>query len=402
MQPVLTELEFLIAAFVERDLGGALVVACNDVEALHVAEILAHLDERSESDLFLTFASRARTAAAFVDAVAESVALQQAKLVEQLGPGAALPELPPLARDVAAPHVQRMQALIGYILGLLPSGDHRLVWSLLPAELPADFSTELAEPLLRAFDDARLRLVLRDDRTTPQAFNIARFWPDEHVLAYSLDLSLADAAAATVAVARDPDAPAEARVQALMELAYLDLGHGRHQDAEHKFRGCAQFYARTHDDPMEALALAGVAEVQRARDDLPAARATYETAVLKAAPTQAFPVTLQIVIALADTCFALETFADAEGYYRLADAIADKLLRPHIRADVQESIGECRLAQGAETEAARIWIGAAELCRALDYPKRRQSVLRRLAACRATICPEEQDAAARVREAEPC
>lgn len=402
MQPVLTELELLLAAFVERDLGGALVVACDDVEALHVAEILAHLDERSESDVFLTFAARARTAAAFVDAVAESVALQQAELAQQLGTDAVLPDLPALTRAVAAPPVQRMRALVEHVLGLLPSGDHRLVWSLLPADLPPDFSVELAEPLLRTVLDARVRLVLRDDRTAPQVFESAQSWPDEHVLAYSLDLSLTDAAAAAVAIARDPEAPAGAKIQALMELAHLDLGHGRHRDAEHKFRGCAQFYARTHDAPMEALALAGVAEVQRADGDLPAARATYEAALLKAAATQAFPVTLQIVIALADTCFALEALADAEGYYRLADAIADKLLRPHIRADVQESIGECRLAQGAEAEAARIWIGAAELCRALDYPKRRQSVLRRLAACRATICPEEQDADARVREAEPC
>lgn len=398
MQPVLTELESLIAAFVERDLSGTLVVACNDVEALHVAELLARLDERSESDLFLTFASPARTAASFVDAVADSIALQQAELTQQLGSGAALPDLPSLACTSTAPAVQRMQALIGYVLGLLPSGDHRLVWSLLPAELPPDFSAELAEPLLCAVHDARVRLVLRDDRSAPRTFDIAKSWPDEHVLAYSLDLTLTDTVATAIAAARNPDAPAAARVQALMELAHLDLGHGRHQDAEHKFRGCAQFYARTHDAALEALALAGVAEVQRARNDLPAARLTYETALLKAAATQAFPVTLQIVVALADTCFALELWADAEGYYQLADALADKLLRPHIRADVQESIGACRLAQGAEVEAARIWIGVAELCRALDYPKRRQSVLRRLAACRVGQTVVD----AHVREARPC
>lgn len=402
MQPVLTELESLIAAFVERDLGGTLVVACNDVESLHVAELLARLDERSESDLFLSFASPARTAAAFVDAVADSIALQQAELTQQLGSGAALPDFPSLAR-AAAPPIERMQALIGHVLGLFPSGDHRLVWSLLPAELPPDFSAELAEPLLRAVQDARVRLVLRDDRSAPRAFDSAQSWPDEHVLAYSLDLSLTDTVAAAVAAARNPDAPAGARVQALMELAHLDLGHGRHQDAEHKFRGCAQFYARTHDSALEALALAGVAEVQRARNEFPAARLTYETALLKAAATQAFPVTLQIVVALADTCFALELWADAEGYYRLADALADKLLRPHIRADVQESIGACRLAQGAEVEAARIWIGVAELCRALDYPKRRQSVLRRLAACRVGFCPKEQTVVdAHMREVRPC
>lgn len=400
MQPVLTELESLIAGFIERDFGGALVVAATDVEALHVAEILARLDERSESDIFLTFTAPARTAAAFVDTVVDSIALQQAELAQQLGPSARMPALPPV-RPGATSLVRRMQELIEYVLGLLPPGDHRLVWSLIPAEVPADFSAELAEPLIRAVQDDRVRLVLRDDRLAPRAFDLAQAWPDEHVLAYSLDLSLSDTVAAAVATAQNPELPDAARVQALMELAHLDLGHGRHLDAEHKFRGCAQFYARAHDGALEALALAGLAEVQRSRDDLPAARQTYETALIKAAATPAFPVTLQIVTALGDSCFALGRPAEAEGYYRLADALAEKLLRPHIRADVQESIGACRHAQGAEAEAARIWTGVAELCRTLDYPKRRQSVLRRLTACRGGICPEAQ-AVAQAREVKPC
>jgi tetratricopeptide (TPR) repeat protein len=376
MQPALAELEFLVRALVERDLPGALVVACDDVAALHVAQLLARLDERSESDLFLTFTGGGATSAALVDGVAENLALQRASLEEQLGPGAALPTLPPLAGAPA----RRMLALLEHVLGLLPPGDHRLVWSLLPSELPPDFSAELAEPLLRAAKDPRVRLVLRVGHASTEIFETAQAWPDGHVLAHRLEIPAEDGVAAAIRTAQDPERPAEARVRALLELAYLDLGHGRLDDAEQKFRGCAEFYARTQDAPLEALALAGVADVLRARDRLPDARLTYETALLKVAPTQAFPVALQIAVALADTCVSLQRFADAEGAYRLADALADALLRPHIRADVQESLGACRLAQRDEAGAAQIWAQAADLCRALDYPTRLHSLRARLAA----------------------
>lgn len=412
MRTILAELETMLAAFVERDLPGTFIVGCSDVEALHVAQVLTRLDERSESDVFLSFTESASTAADFVDSVVRNLALQQAGLAEQLGPNAMLPDLPPLARATSAPPSARIKALIRHVLGLLPSGDHRLVLSLLPIELPPDFSTELVEPLLRAEHDPRVRLVLRDDRAKPASLALARSWPDEHVLAYSFDLSAGDAVAATAAATHDQERPPAARIQALMELAYLDLGHRRLADAEQKFRGSAKFYALTQDAPLEALALAGVAEVERARADLIAARRTYETALLTVAVTQAFPVTLQITIALADTWVALETFADAEGYYRLADALADKLLRPHTRADVQESIGVCRKAQRADLEAAQLWTTAAELCRAIDYPKRLHSLLGRLAAhhdslsrdrARRRACLEEQAAVhARLKGACSC
>ncbi|WAS94524.1 hypothetical protein [Nannocystis punicea] len=403
MLPILAELESLLAAFVERDLPGVLVVACTDVESLHIAQLLAHLDERSESDLFLNFTDPACTVAEFVDCVARNLQLQQAALVEQLGSSATLPPLPARAHERGSPLVVRMQALLDHALRLLPPGDHRLVWSLCPTELPRDFSTELAVPLLRMPHDARLRLVLRDDRTAPMSFKLAESWPDEHVLAYSLDFPAEGAVAATAAAAQDAERPIEARVQALMELAYLDLGHGRLGDADQKFRGCAQFYALRRDPPLQALALAGAADIQRARGDMAGARLTYETALLAVASDLAFPVTLQIAVDLADTCFSLNQFTDAEGYYRLADAIAGKLLRPHTKADVQESIGACRLVQGAGDEAVQIWNAATELCRAIDYPKRFRSVLGRLEHARRGICLEAPAAIRPPRqETRPC
>ncbi|MCY1011732.1 hypothetical protein OV079_40510 [Nannocystis pusilla] len=255
-----------------------------------------------------------------------------------------------------------------------------------------------------------MRLVLRDDRARPAHFTSAMTCPDEHVLAYSLDLTPEDAVAAAAAAARDPERPAAARIQALLELAWLDLGHGRLVDAEQKFSGCAEFHARTASPALAALARSGVGDVQRARGDLARARRTYETALLEAAATPAFPVTLQIVVALADTCLALAQPIDAEGYYQLADTLAAKLLRPHTRADVQESLGVCHRARGAAARAVRVWNDAAELCRAIDYPQRLHSILGHLAAhhrpidrARHRACLEEQATiTTRLQEARSC
>ncbi|WP_434421745.1 hypothetical protein [Nannocystis pusilla] len=410
MQAVLTELESLLAGLVERDLPGVLVVACSNVETLYVAQVLARLDERSDSDLFLTFTDAAPTAASLVDVLADNLALQQANLAEQLNSSTALPALPALARDPAATPATRFRALVDHVLDLLPPGDHRLVVALLPSSLPPDFSVELAEPLLRASQHPRVRLVLRDDRARPAHFIAATTCPDDPVLAYSLDLAPEDAVAAAAAAARDPERPAAARIQALMELAWLDLGHGRLADAEQKFSGCAELHARSGSPALAALARAGLGDVQRARGDLVRARRTYETALLEAAATPAAPVTLQIAVALADNCLTLDQHLDAEGYYQLADTLAAKLLRPHARADVQDSLGVCHRARGAGTQAARVWNDAAELCRAIDYPQRLHSILGHLAAhhepsdrARHRACLEEQAAvAARLQEARSC
>ena len=63
-----------------------------------------------------------------------------------------------------------------------------------------------------------------------------------------------------------------------MELAYLDLGHGRLADAEQNFRGCARFYALAQEVSLEALAPAGAADVTRAPGDPAAARTPHDTA----------------------------------------------------------------------------------------------------------------------------
>ena len=80
MESVLAELELLLVAFVERDLPGALFVACDPAATLYLAQILARRDEQSESDLYLTFTETAPTAAVLVDAISENLVLQRAAL----------------------------------------------------------------------------------------------------------------------------------------------------------------------------------------------------------------------------------------------------------------------------------------------------------------------------------
>ncbi len=392
MQAKLAELETLLEGFVERELGGALVIGCTDVEALYVGKLLMGLDERSEADLFLSFVAPAPTAAQFVSAVVDNFAAQQGALDEAMrAEGKVPPPLPARVLDTEAPPLLRMRGLIEHALTLLPPGDHRLVWSLLPIEV-ADRAgvTALGTALIEGPHADALRLVLRDDRDAPGAYRVAEAWPDERVLAYPLEMTSDDLAAAAADAAQDPKRPTDERMSALLQLAFLDLGHKRLDAAEAKFSGLARYHEATGERPLQALSTSGVGDVQRARGDLPAARKSYEAALLQVADTQALPVTLQICVSLADTCLALKQYADAEGYYQLADRVASKLLNAYTKADVRESLGVCRLAQRAPRDALQIWNEVAALCRDIDYPKRLASVLGRLAELHGGALPDRK------------
>lgn len=411
MQRKLADLEKLIEAFVQRDLSGALVLGCSDVETLYLSQLLSSLDERAGADLYLTFDAPVPTVATFVTAVADSLALRQDALdagmraVQRPLPA----PLPPLTRDISADPIARMHALVDHALSLLPPGDHHLVWSLVPATISdkRGFGA-LAEAMLQRNHPRPLRIILRDDLTAPHHLKLADAWPDERVLAHAPGMVGGDVEGTTADTARDLSRPTGERMQALLQLAWLDLGHRRLDAAESKFRGLARYYEATGEKPLQALATGGLGDVQRARNELPAARKTYEQGLLLVAGTDALPVTLDLFVATADTCLALAQWTDAEGYYKVADQLASKLHNLYVKSDALESLGVCRLAQRDPRAAAAVWQEVAALCRELDYPKRLASVLGRLAdvhegplsdhAARDACLKEQADVHARMRE----
>jgi tetratricopeptide (TPR) repeat protein len=165
---------------------------------------------------------------------------------------------------------------------------------------------------------------------------------------------------------------------ALLQLAYLDLGHGRAPAARQKFTAAAEFFARAREPALHSLALGGVADLDARAGDRDGARARYDAALLVAARAGALPVVLQHALALGGLCHADRRLADAEAYYRLAAQTADKSANPLARADALEQVGALQLAQRRPADAADTWALALRLARDTGHHDRRAAVLTRL------------------------
>lgn len=371
----------LVEGFVEREVDGALVFACGDVEVLYVAKILAGIDERDEADVVQVFTAPVGSVAGFVDSLVETIAAQRAAIDAQLDAEGRprWPRLPEAARG--GEPAARVLALLEWVRARMPAGDHRLVWGLVPVEI-ADRTgwARLGEELMRAAVQLEgVRLVLRDDAAGPELSAIAEAWPDERVLAYRIELDPGALVEAVAAIAKDPQQPPRDRMMALLQLAYLDLGHGRLAEARQKFSAIAEFFGRSGDRGLQALALGGEADAIGRAGDRNAARVQLDAALVLAARAGAWPVVLNHAISLGMLCRDAGTVVDAESYYQLAAVTAERMGNASAQADALEQVGALRLAQGDGEGAIERWGAAAQVCHTIRYEERLAAVLERMA-----------------------
>ncbi len=398
----------LLEGFVERELDGALVLECEDAEVALVARALADLDERDGADVFQVFgAAVAGTIAGYVDGLVVTLEAQLAAIDERLAAEgtARWPGLPPGCR-VGTP-CARVLALIEWVRARMPAGDHRLVWALLPGEIVDRAGwAGLCEALLAAPMPAGVRLVLRDDAAAPRCARAAEAWPDARVLAYRPGLTPASLVEAVAEVADDPQQPPRQRVLAALQLAYLDLGHGRLDQARGSFTAIAGFFAATGEPGLQALALGGAADALGRAGEAAASRVEFERALVLATRAGAWAVALNLAIALAGACAERGQWADAESYHGVAAGTAARLGNRHALADALEQIGALRAVQGDAAAATAAWREAATICCEIDYGERLVAVLGRLApvhraagreaearACEATAAQLREEAA---------
>ena len=296
-------LEQLLDGFITRPEPGVLVVACNDLEVFYLIHVLTGVDERSCADRFWIVADPFTGPRAYVDALAAS-----------LGHAAPASEIPEL----------RLHALIDQLLATLPSGDHRLVCALTPAQIddPEGFAL-LARTLLRPLADPRLRIILRDDlRTRPHAtgaFELAATSPSEQHFAYTFSLPPELVVADVEATADDPTRPPHERAPALLQIASRELGHGRLTDA---LARCEAVVHLPVDPALQALALALKADILRQGHDLEAALSAGSVALEFAVAAGTLPVVVHAAMALGELTEELGYPTDATTCFSLAERAA--------------------------------------------------------------------------------
>jgi len=401
VQKKLTELNDTLSGFVDQADYLTMVVGADDGTAVTVLAALQGQDRQNAADVFVVIADEAVAAPAYLTAMATRIEAERMvvnTLLEKDGKPP-WPEIPVLCFDARQPERDRLRALVGYVRDRLPEGDHRLLWALMPTAFKdregyAQVVGQLIprgdiEPWMRG-----LRFLVRDDRAQPFIIPTLRQMKAQGILTYSPDFSPAGVEAGLNDEVADESVPIRQRMTSLLQLPALDYSHGRFEPAIEKYRVLLAWFQQTGAREMQALVLQGVGDILRRIDQKPAAKEKYEQGLLLVADSQALIVTLNLAVALGDTCLELQQLEESYGYFDLADQIATKIIHPFVKADCLEKKGVVLDLMGQPGPAARIWTDACKLCRQMEYKVRLESILERLVALfkKARMKPELNEA----------
>ena len=383
MQRKLEEMNVTLRGFVDQRDNLLLVVGSTDAEMPYTLKTLEGLDDTAPSDLFLLFSEPFTDAPSYASRILQSLLAQMEAAKEDLAARqeAPWPPLPSVCEDAGAPPPRRIRAAVDHLASLMPAeGDSRLVFGLLPlhiddqegyARLVGEFIPwDGPKPWMRG-----LRFVARDDRARPFLIPALRKKKAPGVLLYEPDLrpeALNDALAKDAA---DPSLPVAERMQILVQLAGLDYAHKRYPQAIEKYIVLYDYYAENNAPAMQAVALHGVGDVLRRTGKREEAKKKYQQALALAFEVEALPVLLNLTFAIGDVSLELEDYAEAEGFFGLAQQLAGKLLNPFAKGDALEKQGIARYHKGDPDGAIAAWRDAKTLCASFDYHERRRSVL---------------------------
>lgn len=301
--PALRDLLDLLAAFLDRPLGSALIVGCHDADMLLLVHALDTLDIECPADRLLLFCDPFVDPRSYADSLVDFITR-------------VTHHPPPTFID----HTDRLHAVITQLLGDLPAGDHRLLLALAPTRIhdPDRFIAFTAPLLSGPFPEA-LRLVIRDDLAAPRLFTSAADSPSRTLIAHGFHIPADGLLDDAAQIARDPGQRPDARAQALLQLGLHALSHGNLDEA---VAACEAAVALSEAQPVLALALALRADALRARGDLELARSSADLALQEALACKSAPVIQHAAISLGDACERLGDLELAATWFELAERAA--------------------------------------------------------------------------------
>lgn len=386
MEAKINRLKQIYACFVDRPVDGVLVVTTNDLSTIFIAHMIDDLNSRSEIDLAFVVTDAAGDPGALADGLVALVQRQrealftQAELAEGDPPllASLLAPLPAVCTDAAAAPATRIQALIAEIHARIAAPDRRVTWCLCPVEVrdPAGYGS-LVNALLAMPRPPGLRLVLRDLQGASCLDPIHNDPSDESVVIVDFSITLEEAKEASERRATDPSLPPEARSAATLESALNDLGAGRVDDAEDKYRHIVALEAGVAPE-IRALAWYGLGELAQARGHLPAARTHLQQALAVIAEAKAPPVQYTVIAALARVSTALGDHAVAESCFACAATLAVAVRSRDACARALEALGDARVHLEKFAEARDAWASAADLWREYGDDAHERAVRRKI------------------------
>lgn len=375
MRKIFDDLMRTLRHFVRQRDDLMLLVPCNDSDIALVLKALRDLDRMSSGDLFLLFAQDFDAPASFVTSLAASIEEERTLINEATGPD--VEKLPPLPSEMTAadqPPEQRLEAGMRYAQSLVqPRQGQHFVWGMGPGKI-ADaksylnlLATLAPQPdVLPWMRGARIIARVPPDfqlDKSPLAkckrVNVEPFVIPHDVHEKGL---LADAA--------DPKLPMADRMQAEVQLAYLDYAHGRLDMAAERFNKTLAYFQWVKLPVMEGLIICGMGDIERRKENWKQANHWYECATVPAAEAGSPILLANIVQNLALVAYHEKRFTDAEERYGELATLKKGMLDEVGLAEALEWQGLCGEKQEAYDRAVEAWEEGALVCKAFEMKDR--------------------------------
>jgi tetratricopeptide (TPR) repeat protein len=360
-----------------------LLVPCEDSDVALLLTALRDLDRESSSDLFLLFADDFGSPEMFLDDLAERLQEEHQLTNEAVAPD--VPKLPPLPSDLLDmknPSAARLEAGMRYAHSLIdPRKGQHFLWGMGPGTIDdAESYLELLAQLLPRPDIRPWMRGARIVARVPADFQIANspLAGAKRVQVKPFTIPANAQEDELLVAAGDPKLPLGDRMQAEVQLAYLDYAHSRFDQAIERFLRALAFFQWAEIPVMEALVISGLGDIARRQGNLKEAQHWYTCAVVPAAK-DGNPILLSTIVQnLAVIAFEEQRFADAENRYAELVTLKRAMLDEVGLAEALEWQGLSQEGQRAYDRAIVCWEESALICKAFELTDRLDPVLTHL------------------------
>lgn len=377
MRKIFNQLMDTLRDFLKQRDDLLLLVPCEDSDVPLLLKALRDLDRESGSDMFLLFAEDFSDSDAFLDNIAQRLQEEHELTSKAVGPD--VPKLPPLPSeflDPKGPPSARLEAGMGFAHSLIdPRMGQHFVWGMGPGTI-ADAKSYLLL-LAQLLPRPEIRSWMRGARIVarvPADFQLPAS-PLKRVRVRPFTIPPNALEEELVATAVDPKLSIGDRIQAEVQLAYLDYAHSRFAQAIERFLKALAFFQWAEIPVMEGLVIGGLGAIARRQANLQEAQHWYECALVPAAK-DGNPVLMSTIVEnLASIAFEEKRFADAEERYSELVTLKRAMIDEDGVADALEWQGLSQEGQWAFDRAVECWYESALICKAFEMTDRLPRVL---------------------------
>lgn len=383
MRKLIDELTRTLKSFRQQRDDLMLLVPSGDHDVALLLKVLRDIDRDSPADLYLLFDDDFESPEAYVTRLATSLQEEIRLINEATGPESEkLPTIPQEMFDPGRPAIVRLEVGLRYAQALIqPNKGQRYVWAMCPLSIkdPAAYVAllSLLPPQVEIVSWMRgSRIVARvpaefqlpqspmarAKRVSVRPFVIP---PDAHEQELLAQLN-------------DPQLPQGDRMQAEVQMAYMDSAYGRFEGATKRFRRALAFFQWAEIPAMEGLIINGLGDIARRQNDWKQAHHWYACAVVPAAETGNPMLMATIVQNLAVVAVEQEDWESAEQRYSELADIKRGMFDEVGLAEALEWRGISQEKLGAHDRAVLSWLEGAMVYKVFDMHDRLPLLLDKL------------------------